>query len=291
MSDKKKYLGIVYIVMSAFCFAFMNAFVRLSGDLPSVQKSFFRNFVALIFAVIILVKNRIPFKVQRKSNIPALLVRAGIGTLGILCNFYAIDHLVLADASMLNKMSPFFVIVFSFFFLRERLTFFQGAAVFTAFIGSLFIIKPSFNMEAFPAFLGLIGGASAGAAYTAVRYLGQHGEKNPFIVAFFSGFSCLVTLPFLIFDFHPMSLGQILCLFGAGLSAAGGQFSITAAYTKAPAREISVYDYSQIIFAALLGFVLFGDVPDVYSIVGYVIIVTAAVLMFFYNNVWRKDID
>lgn len=289
MIKDKKYLGIIYIIMSAFCFAFMNAFVRLAGDLPATQKSFFRNLVALIFAVIILIKNKIPFKCQSKSNIPALLVRGGIGTLGILCNFYAIDHLVLADASMLNKMSPFFVIVFSFFFLHERLTFFQGAAVLTAFVGSLFIIKPSFNMEVFPAFLGLIGGMSAGAAYTAVRYLGQHGEKNPFIVAFFSGFSCVVTLPFLIFDYHPMTVGQLLCLLGAGLSAAGGQFSITAAYTKAPAKEISVYDYSQIIFATILGFFLFGDVPDVYSIIGYVVIIAAAVLMFFYNNIWHKD--
>lgn len=289
MSKNKKYLGIVYIIISAFCFAFMNAFVRLAGDLPSTQKSFFRNFVALIFASIILIKDKIPFKVQHKSNIPALLVRAGIGTIGILCNFYAIGHLVLADASMLNKMSPFFVIVFSFIFLKERLTFFQGAAVFTAFIGSLFIIKPSFNMEMFPAFLGLIGGMCAGAAYTAVRYLGNHGEKNPFIVAFFSAFSCLTTLPFLIFDYHPMTAYQLLALMGAGLAAAGGQFSITAAYTKAPAKEISVYDYSQIIFATILGFFLFGDIPDIYSIIGYIIIIATAVLMFFYNTKIQKD--
>lgn len=290
MSGTKKYLGIIYIILSAFCFAFMNAFVKLAGDLPPIQKSFFRNFVALIFACIILAKNRIPFRCQHKSNIPALLIRAGIGTLGILCNFYAIDHLVLADASMLNKMSPFFVILFSFIFLRERLTFFQGFAVFTAFVGSLFIIKPTFaNTAVIPAFIGLVGGMSAGAAYTAVRYLGQHGEKNPFIVAFFSGFSCLVTLPFLIFDYHPMTIGQLLCLLGAGLSAAGGQFSITAAYTKAPAKEISVYDYSQIIFAGMLGFFLFGDIPDIYSIIGYVIIVATAIIMFFYNNVWHKE--
>ena len=209
--------------------------------------------------------------------------------MGILCNFYAIGHLVLADASMLNKMSPFFVIIFSFIFLKERLTFFQGAAVFTAFIGSLFIIKPSFNMEMFPAFLGLVGGMCAGAAYTAVRYLGNHGEKNPFIVAFFSAFSCLTTLPFLIFDYHPMTGYQLLSLMGAGLAAAGGQFSITAAYTKAPAKEISVYDYSQIIFATILGFFLFGDVPDIYSVIGYVIIIAMAVLMFFSNTKTQKD--
>lgn len=289
MAVNKKYLGIVYIIMSAFCFAFMNAFVRLAGDLPPIQKSFFRNFVALIFAVIILIKNKIPFRCQQKSSIPALLIRAGLGTVGILCNFYAIDHLVLADASILNKMSPFFVIIFSFLFLKERLTVFQAGAVFVAFIGSLFIIKPSFsNVEIFPAFMGFCGGAAAGAAYAAVRYLGKNGEKGPFIVAFFSCFSCLVTLPFLIFDYHPMTWAQLLSLMGAGLAAAGGQFSITAAYTHAPAKEISVYDYSQIIFSTLLGFILFGDVPDVYSIIGYVIIISMAVLMFFYNNVWKR---
>lgn len=289
MKENKKYLGIVYIITSAACFAFMNAFVRLAGDLPPIQKSFFRNFVALFFALSILKKNHIPFKCK-KDSIPALLVRAGAGTLGILCNFYAIDHLMLADASMLNKMSPFFVIIFSFIFLKEKLTFFQGFAVFTAFIGSLFIIKPTFsNVEIFPAFIGLLGGISAGAAYTAVRYLGNNGEKGPFIVAFFSGFSCLITLPFFLFDYHPMTIKQLLYLLCAGLAAAGGQFSITAAYTKAPAKEISVYDYSQIIFSTLLGFSLFGDIPDVFSIIGYVIITAMAVLMFFYNNVWHKQ--
>ena len=91
-------------------------------------------------------------------------------------------------------------------------------------------------------------------------------------------------LPFLIFDFHPMSLFQLLMLLGAGLSAAGGQFSITAAYCHAPAKEISVYDYSQIIFATMLGLFILGEMPDLLSIAGYLIIITAAILMFMYNN-------
>ena len=70
----------------------------------------------------------------------------------------------------------------------------------------------------------------------------------------------------------------------AGLSAAGGQFSITAAYCYAPAREISVYDYSQIIFSAVLGFVVFGQLPDALSWLGYGIICLMAVVMFLYNK-------
>ena len=78
---------------------------------------------------------------------------------------------------------------------------------------------------------------------------------------------------------------------GAGAAAAGGQFSITAAYTHAPAKEISVYDYSQLIFTTALGFFFFGDVPDKWSFVGYFIIISMAVLVFLYNNVWHKKDD
>lgn len=272
------------ITISAFCFAWMNAFVRLSGDLPSIQKSFFRNFIAAIFAFIILKRNHTPLRWE-KGNLKFLVLRATAGTIGILCNFYAVDHLVLSDASMLNKMSPFFAILFSYFFLREKCTPAQIFAVACAFAGSLFIIKPTFtNMELMPSVIGFIGGLGAGAAYTVVRYLGQRGEKGPFIVFFFSAFSCLVTLPALLLDFHPMTAAQTAFLLLAGLAAAGGQFAITAAYCYAPSREISVYDYSQIIFSALLGFVLFGQLPDRYSVFGYVIICAMAIFMFFYNN-------
>lgn len=284
MKDLKKYKGIIFIILSAFCFALMNMFVRLSGDLPSIQKSFFRNLVALIFALILLKKNHSGFS-GKKENIKYLLIRSAAGTIGILCNFYAVDHLVLSDASMLNKMSPFFAILFSFFVLQERIKVPQACIVLGAFLGSLLIIKPEgASLVSLPALVGLMGGLAAGLAYTYVRVLGERGEKGPFVVAFFSGFSCLVTLPFLIFDFHAMTAGQILFLLLAGLSAAGGQFSITAAYFHAPAKEISVYDYSQIIFSAILGFFVFGQIPDVFSWIGYAVICGMAVCMFFYNN-------
>lgn len=208
----------------------------------------------------------------------------------MLCNFYAVDHLVLADASMLNKMSPFFAIIFSYLILKEKVKPVQAFVVVMAFIGSLFIIKPTgLSMDVIPAISGFAGGAFAGAAYTYVRKLSGSGEPGPFIVACFSGFSCLVTLPFLIFDYHYMSLEQIGILLLAGLAAAGGQFTITAAYSYAPAREISVYDYSQIIFSAVLGFLIFGQIPDVFSWLGYVIICSMAVVMFLYNRSQWKD--
>lgn len=108
--------------------------------------------------------------------------------------------------------------------------------------------------------------------------------KSPVIVAFFSGFSSLVTLPLMIMDFEPMTAAQLMFLILAGLAATGGQFGITLAYTFAPAREISVYDYSQIIFATVLGILFLGELPDKYSFVGYGIIISASLVMFILNN-------
>lgn len=279
-----RYKGILLIIASAFCFAFMNAFVRLAGDLPAIEKSFFRNFVAVFFSAAILLKKQ-PRLPRAKVDYVYLFLRASTGTLGIICNFYAIGKLDLADASMLNKMSPFFVLLFSYVLLKESLTIFQVSAVCVAFAGCLFILRPSLhNVEFIPACIGLAGGICAGFAYTMVRKLGNRGVAGPFIVFFFSAFSCVVTLPYLVFHFVPMGANQLLCLLGAGLAATGGQFTITAAYCYAPAREISVYDYSQIIFAAVLGFFLFGQVPDMFSFIGYFIICSTAVVMFFYNN-------
>lgn len=281
---KQKYKGIMYILLAALCFSLMNMFVRLSGDLPSVQKSFFRNLVALGFAAIILMKDRIGFSHQ-KGNLKLLVIRSLCGTIGILCNFYAVDHLLLSDASMLNKMSPFFAIIFSYIFLKEKVNFVQIFSLIGAFVGCLFIIKPNFgSLGSLPALVGLLGGVGAGAAYTAVRRLGQRGEKGPFIVFFFSAFSCVVTLPYLIINYTPMSWAQLGILLLAGLSAAGGQFAITSAYCYAPAKEISVYDYSQVIFSAILGYFLFSQVPDQYSIIGYILICGMAVFMFLYNT-------
>lgn len=290
MNRMKKYKGILLIVLSAFCFALMSMFVRLAGDVPSVQKSFFRNIVAAVFAAVILLRAHTRPRLTRDAWV-YLLLRAFFGTLGILCNFYAVDRLVLADASILNKMSPFFAILCSYFVLKEKITPARMAIVLGAFIGSLFVIKPSFqNTSLLPALVGLLGGLGAGVAYTMVRKLGQLGVKGPFIVFFFSAFSCLVTLPYLIFNYHPMSASQLIFLLLAGLSATGGQFTITAAYIYAPAREISVYDYSQIIFSSMLGFFVFGQTPDVWSILGYVLIVSMAVVMFFlYNTRKSKD--
>ena len=282
MNSKTK--GILYVITAAFGFSMMSVFVHLAGDLPVFQKAFFRNIVALIFVTGIMLKRKIGF-VPDKKNVPALLGRSFFGTVGLLCNFYAIDKLVLADANMLNKLSPFFAIVFSIFLLSERPTAVQVLGVFAAFVGSAFIIKPSLGGYAvFPAIVGATGGMGAGLAYTFVRYLGGKGENSFKIIFFFSAFSSLVCIPFMLADFEPFSLKSLIFLICAGISASVGQFGITKAYVCAPAKEISVYDYTQVLFAALFGFLIFGQIPDFLSVIGYCLICGAGIGMFFYNR-------
>ena len=281
---KSKHLGIIYIMCSAFCFSCMNLFVRLSGNLPSMQKSFFRNLIAFLFALAIIKKNKVPFRITKESIVP-LLIRSTAGTVGILCNFYAVDHLAIADASMLNKLSPFFVVIFSYLVLKEKVTLYQGICIGVAFAGSLFVVKPSADIFQNPAALfGVLGGLGAGLAYAFVRVASKKGVQGPVIVAFFSGFSCLAVLPMMLKDYTPMTMTQVGILLLAGLSAAGGQFSITAAYSHAPASEISIYDYTQIIFSTLLGLIFLHELPDRYSFVGYTIIIGASIVMFLKNR-------
>lgn len=278
MKETKK--GIFFIILAAFFFAAMNVFVKLSGDLPSIQKSFFRNAIAAIFAFVILLKSKENFHYETK-DLPMLLLRSLFGTIGILCNFYAVDHLLVSDASMLNKLSPFFVIICSALFLNEKVNRYQKLSVIIAFVGSLFVIKPSIHfMSNINSFIGVLGALGAGVAYTCVRQLGKQGVANAKIVFFFSCFSCLVVLPYILLNYVAMTWQQFFLLLGAGLMAAGGQFSITAAYTHAPGKQISVYDYTQVIFAALLGFFLLDQIPDFYSIIGYLIIISVAVWSF-----------
>ena len=280
----QKTKGIIYILTAAFGFSLMSLFVKLAGDLPAMQKAFFRNFVAMIFVFIMMLREKVGF-IPPKEHIPDLLGRSFFGTLGLICNFYSLGTLNLSDANMLNKLSPFFAIIFSVFLLREKPKLVQIIGVTVAFIGSLFIIKPGFeNPQVLPAVAGLAGGMGAGIAYTFVRRLGKKQENSRRIIFFFSAFSCLLCLPFLIIQYKHMSLLQLVYLILSGTFACVGQLGITKAYICAPAREISVYDYNQVIFAAALGFLVFGDIPDLLSVVGYVLICGAGVAMFFYNK-------
>ena len=267
--------GILFILSAAFFFSLMTVFVRLSGDVPTMQKAFFRNIVAAFLAAFILMRSGEKFYIPRTSLMDMFL-RCSIGTMGILCNFWAVDHMRIADANILNKLSPFFAILMSIFILKERPNRVEWLSVLLAFIGAAFVAKPGAGIASFPALVAILGGFTAGTAYTYVRKLGLSGVKGPVIVFSFSVFSTLILLPNILLNYHPMSVKQFVFLVLAGCSAAIAQLSVTAAYQNAPARDISVFDYSQVVYAAMFGFLLWGEIPDAWSFLGYAIIIPDA---------------
>ncbi|MBK5252915.1 MAG: DMT family transporter [Peptostreptococcaceae bacterium] len=289
--NNEKNKGIIFMLAAAVSFAMMFVMIKFSGDLPTVQKAFFRNIVAFIFAIILLRNNGEKIELSKKA-VRDLILRSVFGLTAVLCNFYAVDHLILADANMLTNTNPFFAILISYFLLKEKIKPYQIVAIVVAFIGCMFVIKPSFQISDFgDSLIGLCGGILAGAAYAWLRKLGAHKVPANFVVAFFSGFSCIAILPFMIFGYSHMTVNQLIILLIAGVFASFGQFFVTNAYYHAPAKEISVYMYTQVLFAAVLGFIVFDQVPDKYSVTGYLIVISMGIFMFFKKkNEIQKDI-
>ena len=283
--------GIAAIVASALGFALMAALVRLADDygepLSAFQKSFFRNLVAFAVAAAVYwysrprVASPSPRTTTHEPRTTFLLIaRAAFGTLGIFANFYALSHIPIATGQMLNKTAPFFTVAFAWAFLGERTLPRQAAALAVAFAGAVLVVKPGFaGAEAFPLAVGLLGGAAAGAAYACVRALRRRGADPAYIILYFSVFSCLAAVPFMLPGLKPMTFAQVAVLLGAGGAAAVGQFGVTLAYGYAAPRDIAVYDYSSVLFAAAFGYFFFAQVPDIFSVLGFAVILAALVLL------------
>ena len=259
----------------------MSFFVKLSGDIPSMQKGFFRNIIAVFISSIPLIKH------WRFINIPrnntgwlVLISRSVFGTIGLVLNFYAISHISLADSSIIQKLSPFIIIILSYIFFKEEMTKFQVFAIIIAFIGITLIIKPSGNnIISMGALAALLGALCAGIAYTCVRYLGTHNISGEFIIFFFSSLSSLMLLPYLILDYRTMTYYQLSMLLLAGISATIGQYGVTFAYKFAAAKNISVFDYSQVLFSGIFGYMFFGEFPDFQSLIGYIIVISVGIVL------------
>ena len=273
--------GIFCIIIAGFGFALMSLFVKLSGDLPSIQKGFFRNIIAVFISSIPLIKHWKVINIPRNNTgWLVLILRSVFGTIGLVLNFYAISHISLADSSIIQKLSPFIIIILSYIFFKEEMTRFQVFAIIIAFIGITLIIKPSGNnIISMGALAALLGALCAGIAYTCVRYLGTHNISGEFIIFFFSSLSSLMLLPYLILDYRTMTYFQLLMLLLAGISATIGQYGVTFAYKFAAAKNISVFDYSQVLFSGIFGYMFFGEFPDFQSLIGYVIVISVGIVL------------
>lgn len=280
MSNKTK--AVFSMLISALGFTLMSVTVKYLRDIPLFEKVFFRNLVSLVIAFYLIKKSDVPLFGQRKSQL-ALFARAGFGLAGVILNFYAITHLTLADSTMLGKLSPIFVTIMACLFLKEKIDKEQIIGIFITFGGALLVIKPEFSLSIIPSLAGLLSAASAGIAYTLLRYL-KDKESPDTIVFYFSVVSVVGTLPFVFNDYIMPNSTQLMLLLATGLFASIGQFGITYAYKYSKATEVSIYNYSAIVFGIIFGFIFFHEIPDMLSLLGGAIIIAVAYYTFKHNQ-------
>ncbi len=264
--------GIFYILMSSLFFALMAAAVKFLGDIPTAEKIFFRNLIG-VAAAFVIVKRRNETLVG--NNVKLLILRSTFGLLGIAAYFYALSQIKLSDTVILNKMSPFFVVIFAALFLKEKITKKQIIALITAAAGAVFVIRPGFDSNIFPALIALLSSLFAGIAYTIVREL-RKTDSAATVVFYFSLFSTLAVIPFMLRGNFIVPQGsEILALLGVGVFATTAQLFMTNAYRHAEAGELSIYTYANIVFSSLLGMLFFQEIPDLMTVIGGVLIITA----------------
>jgi drug/metabolite transporter (DMT)-like permease len=280
--------GVACILASAFGFALMGALVRLSDSfgepLPTVQKALFRNLVAVIAAGIAFARSggwgnpELRPTLGKKGKCD-LLLRCVFGTCGVFANFYAVSHIPLGDAMALNKTAPVFALMASWVLLGERVSVKQAFCFAGAFAGAILVVKPGVTVFSAASLVGLAGGFCAGTAYAYLHKLGRSGVSGSYIVLMFSAFSSLACVPFVLFSPCAMTTAQIVILCGAGLAAALGQFGITWAYRFAEPRQVAIFDYSGVVFAAVFGFAVFDQVPDLLSFAGFALIAASGAVV------------
>ncbi|MFR5265057.1 DMT family transporter [Clostridium sp.] len=287
MNNKKK--GIILMLIFAFSLAVQTVLLKKAGHMPVAEKTVYRNSIAALFAFFYIAKtkgfkNNSAMFFGNKKNILGLSLRSICGIVGIVLNLYALQYLLAPNATMIQDLSIFFVIIFSYFFLGEKVKLWQIALICLGFIGAIFVVNPnSSKFLLVPSIAALIGAAMNGGDSATMRYLGD--KCDPVTVVFFYNFiSSIILLPFMVIYYKHLSLHTTIYLILAGLSYIIVEFSLITAYKYAPARDIALFRYTDVIFTAILTFFVWGKLPSTTNIIGYVIIAVAAILLLLYKN-------
>ncbi|MGL4452197.1 MAG: DMT family transporter [Sarcina sp.] len=279
--------GIILILLMAFCFSLTSAFIKGTHGLPQGEKVFYRNIMLFIGSLIMVARSKAPL-LGKKGHRLALFGRGAFGTLGAFASYYAITHMILPNATIISNLCPFFIIILSAVFLKERLKPMQIVAILVAFSGMFFIINPGGKMPILPALIGLVGALCAGLSYVLVRHLGK--KEAPETIIFVMALTSLIfTVPNMLVSYKPLTEQDILCLLGAGVAYMAAEILGILAYKCSPAREISVFSYADAIFSALFSFLIWGKLPHPIQYIGYVLIIAGAVVIYIYNNRGYKE--
>ena len=271
------------MILSSFFFALMAVFIRYTEHLPTFEQVLFRNLVISMLMILLVVKERRVHEMKVEDGKKEIFFRSLFGFIGMVCNFYAVKYLNIADASAIGKLSPFFVMIFAALILGEKLGSHSIIAIFLSIIGMFMVVKPRFDGSLVPSLVAVVGAVSAGLAMVMLSSVGKK-VRGEIIILYFGIFSTLACIPFLIGNFIVPQGKELINLLMIGVSAGFGQLFLTMAYKTSKASEVSVYNFSQIIFSILIGYFLFSEKTDLVSMTGMAIIILSA-----YYNFKRSE--
>lgn len=248
------------MILGALFLSMVPVFVKLipsESGIPTTQKLFMRGAVATIALAVVLLTKGISFR----PGSPILLgARSLFGIAGMLAYFLAVESMPLAEAVTINKLSPFFVLIFSCLFLGEKLKKIQILAIILGFSGVIVILRPGSVPLTLPAALAVVSALFAGSAYTTLRAL-RKTDRPLLIVFWFSVAITLFFLPSVILQGIIPDYRSLIFLFCIGISGAAGQLFMTKAYRCAPGGEVAIYGYLNVVFSMTWQILVFDSMP------------------------------
>ncbi|MDD0843332.1 DMT family transporter [Pseudomonas sp. Gutcm_11s] len=268
--------GALLLALSALLFSLMGVGIReVSGGVNNETVVFFRSLVGVLFFLpLLLVKGTRPLKTGR---LKAHLWRTTYGLLAMYCFFYAIAHLPLADAMLFTYSAPVFTPVLAWWLLKEPLTKRMLATSAIGLVGVLLVAKPSEALFDILALVGLAASILAAFAFVSIREMSDT-EPAFRIVFYFSLFSALISSMPLSWAWQPLDSHQLGLLLVIGLLATVSQIVMSKAYGLAPPGLIGPFAYLAIVFAGIVAWLRWGEMPDLTSLIGAALIFGASLL-------------
>ena len=278
---KAKTLPILLMIGAVFCFASMDATAKyLMKEIGPAQTIWARYTVqALLVTVLILPK----ISIYGKTKYPKLqFVRSVALMMATTLFFFAFSRLGLAEASAIFNISPVLITLGAFLFLREQIGPRRVIGILVSLLGALIIIRPGSGVFTIYAILPL-GAAIFYSTYSlATRFVGT--DESPWTSLFYSAiFGAICYSIYIVFNWNPMSNNALLLTIIIGLFGTAGHICLIRALTLGEASLVAPFIYTNLLFTTIWGFVLFGNFPDFWTIVGALIIVAAGIY------VWARD--
>ena len=282
---KNRYLlGVFFKILSAIGFSTLQMLVKLLPDVSLASKLFFRNIIITIITGIVIKFRGLEFNVNKEDR-KLLFLRIITGTISLAFSVYTLKFITLADSTILQKLSSVIMLIISHYFFNEKFTKYHLVGLVTAFLGVVFIIKPVSSSMNIGYILAIFSAILTAISYSSIRAIGRRGNLDPMLIVFyFSLLSCMMFFPFMLVSIPSITPRHLYTLLAIGLFGSIGQYGITFAYKFASSKEVGVFEYSQVIFSSLLGIVFLNEIPDIYSVIGYILIVLAGIGIYVYNN-------